>query len=128
MLVGVTVSNVFMVNEPHEYFTTKLLADGMVLVFDASGAFIRKSDVATVRGTLQAVDVVSVLVQEGYNEIAYAIGDAFIKREASMGIGELNNQICMIPGMISTCRRSIDVNCTQYLYVFRIGMLSTEGL
>lgn len=114
-----------------DLFSQCLIGDGKMLKFALGGKFLGEFSIDYNIGTLQEVDIVSILVVEGTVEVAYNMKGAFNKCVPTKDIPDIINFFNQMQGIVFTGRRQgqLDgVTFSQYFYAFRVNTLHESTL
>lgn len=129
--VGGAMGKIYLTSINGDLFSQCLIGDGKMLKFALGGKFLGEFFIDYNIGTLQEVDIVSILVVEGTVEVAYNMKGTFNKCVPTKDIPDIINFFNQMQGIVFTGRRQgqLDgVTFSQYFYAFRVNTLHESTL
>lgn len=118
------LGKVYLTSISTEPLVRVLVGEGQMLKFDLTGRCLGRFPVSFNLGTLQEVDVVSLLLQGSNLEVASNLDAEFVKFRPSKSLAEIVSFLNALSGLIFVGRRDDMVEQTkfsQYLYIFMRG-------
>lgn len=106
---------------------TILANEGNILQFDFSGRYAGEGMIPP-RTTIKEVDIISLLQQGTKLELAYNVGQQFVKLTPTMDFNTVYMQLMSLQGLIFMGVKPIDTLVNQYIFVFNKGNLSLDGI
>lgn len=130
---GITLARVFYAYHPNESGMVYLLGMGKALRFAFNGRFMREEPLSFEYGSMEEVDLLSILVYNGGKNIELGInfGGVFTKRETSKTVGDLAMILGTLPNNVFTGVRQGDldgVKYTQYFYAYKKGSVNPNSI
>ncbi len=106
-----------------------LVGEGKTLKFDFVGNYLGEDHTVFHRGTLQEVDVVSILSFKGGVEVAFNLSGEFTKKTTLLGLANIASKLSGLSGLIFLGKREVKVGedtLKQYFYVYLKGSVHTN--
>lgn len=121
------MGKIFLTDVKGEYGVKALVGEGQMLKFAINGKCLGVFPLTFNIGSMQEVDIVSVLMERNNIELAYNIGEEFGKIRTNKSLADVGMLLNTQKGVIFVVRRedqTAGIKFTQYLYIFMRGSVN----